>query len=210
MAKSDVITVSSKVNADDIEEATFVLAESHDEGEIIIGAIPTEPGEDGVLKEEWDGSWFSIGDSKKEFICPVTSFEEVEDEKDTFLVEVPAQIRYQGEQEWREVTLYFYLDFNQEEVTGEFVYAFDFSGKQAREVDVMAGDSIRPVYLAVAKNGETTTIASDDEDDVLTFTEDDQITVGRMDVDPGKYLIGFSVTDFSGNSDEEFTEVTIE
>jgi hypothetical protein len=44
----------------------------------------------------------------------------------------------------------------------------------------------------------------------LTFTEDDDITIGRMDVDAGKYLIGFSVTDFSGNSSEEFTEVTIE
>ena len=126
------------------------------------------------------------------------------------MVEVPAQIRYEGEKEWRAVTLYFYLDFNEENVVGEFVYAFDFSGKQAREVDVVAGDSIRPVYVAVDKNGETDLIASDDENDILTFTEDDDITVGMMDVDAGKYLIGFTVTDFSGNSDEEFTEVTIE
>ena len=210
VGKTDFITVTSKVNADDIEEATFVLAESHDEGEIIIGAIPTEPDENGILKEEWDGSWFSIGNSKKEFICPVTSFEELDKGQDTFLVEVPAQIRYEGEKEWRDVTLYFYLDFNEEKVVGEFVYAFDFSGKQAREVDVVAGDSIRPVYVAVDKNGETDLIASDDENDILTFTEDDDITVGMMDVDAGKYLIGFTVTDFSGNSDEEFTEVTIE
>lgn len=207
---TDVITVSSKVNADDIEEATFVLAESHDEGEIIIGAIPTAPDENGVLKEEWDGGWFSIGNSEKEMICPVTDFTEIEDEKDTFLVEVPAQIRYEGETNWRDVTLYFYLDFNEEEVVGEFIYAFDFSGKQPREVDVVAGDSIRPVYIAVDKNGEIEEIASDDPNDILTVTEDDDITVGRMDVAAGKYLIGFTVTDFSGNEDAEFTEVTIE
>jgi hypothetical protein len=210
VAATDVITVSSKVNADDIEEATFVLAQSFPEGEIIIGAIPTEPDENGVLQEEWDGSWFSIGDSQKELICPVTDFTELEDAEDTFLVEVPAQIRYDGEQNWRDITLYFYLDFNQEEVVGEFIYAFDFSGKQPREVEVLAGDSIRPVYIAIDKNGEMDLIASDDENDVLTFTEDDDITIGRMDVDAGKYLIGFTVTDFSGNSSEEFTEVTIE
>lgn len=210
VAASDVITVTSKVNADDIEEATFVLAQTFKEGEIIIGAIPTSPDANGVLKEEWDGSWFSIGDSKKELICPVTDFTELEEEKDTFLVEVPAQIRYEGEQNWRDVTLYFYLDFNEEEVVGEFIYAFDFSGKQPREVDIVTGDSIRPVYLGIAANGESELIASDDEADVLTFTENDDITVGRMDVDAGKYLIGFTVTDFSGNSSEEFTEVTLE
>lgn len=207
---TDVITVSSKVNADDIEEATFVLAESYKEGEIIIGAIPTAPDENGVLKEEWDGSWFSIGDGTKELVCPVTDFTELEEGKDTFLVEVPAQIRYDGETKWRDVTLYFYLDFNEEEVVGEFVYAFDFSGKQPREVDVMVGDSIRPVYIAVDTDGEVELIASDDENDVLKVTEDDDITVGRMDVDAGKYLIGFTVTDFAGNEDAEFTEVTIE
>ena len=210
VSAADVITVSSKVNADDLEEATFVLAESHDEGQIIIGAIPTEPDENGVLKEEWDGQWFSIGDGKKELICPVTDFTELEEAQDTFLVEVPAQIRYEDEQEWRDITLYFYLDFNEEEVVGEFIYAFDFSGKQAREVDVLAGDSIRPVYLAVANNGETDLIASDDENDVLNVTEDDSITVGRMDVAAGKYLLGFTVSDFAGNEDAEFTEVTIE
>lgn len=210
IAQTDVITVTSKVNADDIEEATFVLAESYKEGEIIIGAIPTAPDEKGILSEEWDGSWFSIGDSTKELVCPVTDFTELEDEADTFLVEVPAQVRYDGEQKWRDVTLYFYLDFNQEEVIGEFIYAFDFNGKQPREIDIVAGDSIRPVYLGIDNEGETVEIASDDPEDIFTISEDDSLTVGRMDVAPGKYLIGFTVTDFSGNSDAEFTEVTIE
>jgi len=207
---SDVITVSSRVDADDIEEATFILAESHAEGQIIIGAIPTEPDENGVLQEQWDGQWFSIGDSEKEMICPITDFTEIDEGKDIFLVEVPAQVRYEGEQKWRDVTLYFYLDFNEEEVIGEFIYAFDFSGKQPREVEIVAGDSIRPVYLAVANDGELEEIASDDPNDILEVTEDDSISVGRMDVSAGKYLIGFTVSDFAGNSDAEFTEVTVE
>ncbi|MBX7172445.1 MAG: hypothetical protein K1X72_15870 [Pyrinomonadaceae bacterium] len=210
IAKSDVVTVTSKVNADDIEEATFVLAQSHEEGEIIIGAIPTEPDENGVLKEEWDGSWFSIGDGKKEMICPITNFEEIEDGKDEFLAEVPAQIRYHGSNKWRDVTLYFYLDFKQEEVVGEFVYAFEFKNNRAREIDVEDGDSIRPVYLVVDKDGNSDFIASDDPEDILNVTKDDDITVGEMDVEAGKYLIGFTVTDFSGNTNDEFTEVTIE
>lgn len=210
IAKSDVVTVTSKVNADDIAEATFVLAESNSDGEVIIGAIPTEPDEKGILKEEWDGSWFSIGDGKKELICPITSFEEVEEGTDTFLVEVPAQVRYHGTNKWRDVTMYFYLDFKEEEVVGEFVYAFEYKNNRAREIDIEVGDSIRPVYVAIDKDGESSLIASDDKDDILNVTKDDDITVGEIDVAPGKYLIGFTVTDFSDNTDEEFTEVTIE
>lgn len=210
VAKDDVITVTSQVNADDIDESTFVLAESHNEGEIIIGAIPTEPDENGILKEEWDGSWFSIGDGKKEMICPVTSFDELDNGEDTFLVEVPAQVRSRGTNRWRDVTLYFYLDFNDAEVVGEFIYAFEYKNNRAREVEIETGDMIRPVYLAIDKDGNESLIASDDADDFLNITEDDEITVGRMDVSAGKYLIGFTVTDFSGNDDAAFTEVTIE
>lgn len=210
ITKDDVVTVTSKVNADDIAEATFVLAETDKDGEIIIGAIPTDPDENGVLKEEWDGTWFSIGDGKKELICPITSFEEIEDGKDEYLVEVPAQVRPRGSNKWRDVTLYFLLDFKQEEVIGEFVYAFEVKNNRAREVDIYAGDAIRPVYLSIDKNGDSDFIASDDPNDILNVTEDDDITVGEVDVAPGKYLIGFTVTDYSDNTNEEFTEVTIE
>lgn len=211
VAKDDVITVTAQVKADDIEEATFVLAESHADGEIIIGAIPAEPDEKGLLKEEWDGSWFSIGDGTKELICPITNFEEIEEGTDVYLAEVPAQVRYKGTSQWRNVTLYFQLDFNtDEDVTGEFIYAFEFKNNRAREVSIEAGDSIRPVYIAIDKNGESSMIASDDKADILTVSKDDDLTVGRMDVAPGKYLIGFTVTDFSDNTTEEFTEVTIQ
>ncbi len=210
IAKADVTTVTAEVKANDIAEATFVLAELHDNEQIIIGAIPTEPGEKGVLKEEWDGSWFTIGNSDKEVICPITDFQELDDESDVYWVEVPAQIRFKGTKKWRDVTLYFYLDFNNEEVTGEFVYAFEFKGNQAREIEIEVGDSIRPVYLAIDDNGEETLIASDNEDDIFNIKRDDEITIGRADVEKGKYLIGFVVTDFAGNTDEAFTEVTIE
>ena len=210
VATSDVVKITSSVKADDIAEATFVLAEAYNDGEIIIGAIPTEPDENGKLEEEWDGSWFSIGDSKKELICPITSFEAVGEDDETYLVEVPAQIRAEDSDEWRDVTLYFYLDFTQENTLGEFVYAFEFDGRQAREIDVYVGDSIRPVYLAIDKNGDSELVASTDENDILTFSEDDDINVGRMDVAPGDYFIGFEVTDLSGNSVSEFTEVAVE
>lgn len=210
VAKNDVITVTSKVTADDIGEAEFVLAETDKDGEIIIGAIPTEPDETGVLQEEWDGSWFSIGDGKKELICPITNFVETDDGKDIYLAEVPAQVRYKGTTQWHDVTLYFYLDFNDEEVVGEFVYAFEFDNSRARQVDLETGDSLRPVYVAINKQGVISEIAPDQPANILTVTGDNNITVGRIDVAPGKYLIGFTITDYSENTSEEFTEVTIE
>lgn len=210
ISQADVVTVTAQVKADDIEEATFVLAELHDNEQIIIGAIPTEPDEKGILKEEWDGSWFTIGNSDKEVICPITDFQELDDASDVYWVEVPAQVRFKGSKQWRDITLYFYLDFNDEEVTGEFVYAFEFRGNQAREIELEEGDSIRPVYLAIDNKGETSMMASDDEDNIFNIKRDDEITVGRADVEKGKYLVGFMVTDFAGNIAEKFTEVTIE
>jgi clostripain len=210
VAAADVITVTAQVKADDVAEANFVLAESHDGGQIIIGAIPSAPDEKGVLREEWDGSWFSIGDGKKELICPITNFEELDEAQETYLAEVPAQVRFKGSKQWHDVTLYFYLDFNDEAVVGEFVYAFEFKGNQAREVEIEVGDAIRPVYLAIDNDGNDSLIASDDADDILNVTEDDDITVGRTDVAAGKYLIGFTATDYADNTSEDFTEVTIE
>lgn len=209
VAAADVITVTAKVKPDDVAEASFVLAESHKEGQIIIGALPTEPDEKGVLHEEWDGSWFSIGDGTRELICPISDFEELEDAEDTYIAEVPAQVRFHGEKEWTDVTLYFYLDFNEEEVTGEFIYAIESDGKQTNEVELEAGDSIRPKYLAVTNDGDTGEIASDDPADILTVKDDDDIFVGRMDVAPGKYLIGFLITDYADNTKDEFTEVDV-
>jgi clostripain len=210
VAKDDVITVTAQVKADDIDEAIFVLAKSHNDEQIIIGAIPTEPDEKGLLKEEWDGSWFSIGDESKELICPITNFEELDEAEDTYIVEVSAQIRFKGTKQWRDVTLYFYLDFNDEEVVGEFIYAFEFKGNQAREIEIEAGDSIRPVYLSIDNNGESSLIASDNENDILNVKQTDNITVGRIDVSAGNYLIGFVVTDFAGNTVELFTDIIIE
>lgn len=44
----------------------------------------------------------------------------------------------------------------------------------------------------------------------MNVTADDDITVGRINVAAGKYLVGFTVTDFADNTSEEFTEVSVE
>jgi hypothetical protein len=76
--------------------------------------------------------------------------------------------------------------------------------------DIETRDSIRPVYLAINKQGEISEVAPDKPSSILTVTGDNNITVGRIAVAPGKYLVGFTVTDFSENTSEEFTEVTLE
>lgn len=210
LAKDGVVTVSAKVNADDIEEATFVIAEEHEKQSIIIGSIPTEPDEKGVLHEEWDGSWFSIGDGTREVICPITDFAEIDEGKDIYYAEVPAQVKYRGRKEWNDVTLYFVIDFNDEEASGEFVYAVMESKGVQREVKLDRGDSIRPVYLAIDDEGEESDVASTDPDDVLTISDKEDLYVGNMDVAPGDYSIGFLVTDFAGNVSDKFVDVKID
>lgn len=210
LAKDGVVTVSAKVNADDIEEATFIIAEEHDDQSIIIGSVPTEPDEKGNLIEEWDGSWFSIGDATKEVICPITDFAEIDEGKDIYYVEVPAEVRYKGRKEWNRITLYFVIDFNDEEASGEFVYAIIETKSGQREVKLDKGDSIRPVYLSIDENGDAEEVASTDAADILNITDKEDLYVGNMDVAPGDYSIGFLITDFAGNVSDKFVEVTIE
>jgi hypothetical protein len=208
LAANAVATVTSSVKGDDIAEATFVLAESDGESALIIGAVPTEPDEKGVLREEWDGTWFAITDGKNELICPITDFSELEDEKDIYYAEVPGQVQFKGRREWIDITMYFVLDFSEDEVTGEFVYAFRERNGQLREVDINVGDLVRPVYLMVDADGEVEEVAHTDPADILRVTVDDGLAIGMTEVAAGDYLLGFLVTDYSGNESEEFVEIT--
>lgn len=127
-----------------------------------------------------------------------------------YLAEVPAQIRFKGGKQWRDLTMYFVLDFNQNDVIGEFVYAFEFKGNRAREVFLDAGDSVRPVYLSIDNDGNEDLVAATDEADIIQIKSPDGVAVGRADVAAGKYVIGFTASDYAGNTAEAFTEVTIE
>ena len=209
LAQNGKVVITSAVKGDDIDEATFVIAEQGKDETIIIGAIPTEPDEKGVLREEWDGRWFAISDGKNELICPITDFSELDNEKDIYYAEVPAQVQYKGRKEWHDITMYFVVDFNEEEATGEFVYAFQDKNGQQREVDLDTGDSIRPVYVSVKANGEMEDVAHTDPADILHITADDGLSIGMMDVAPGDYLLGFLVTDYAGNDNDNFVEVSV-
>ena len=209
VGKEDVVTITSTVKGDDIDEATFVLAERTGEDTIIFGAVPSEPDENGILKEEWDGTWFSISDGKTELICPISDYTELDDSEDKYYAEVPAQVRFKGRQEWNDITMYFIVDFNDEEASGQFVYAFQEKNGVQREVEIDTGDSIRPVYIKVDKDGEMEEVAHTDEADILKITADNGLFIGMTDVPAGNYLIGFTVTDLAGNSSEEFTEVEL-
>ena len=210
IAKDDVTQVTAKVDADDVDEALFVLAKNEKDRSIIIGAIPTDPDEKGVLHEEFDGSWFHISDGKNQQICPVTGFEEIDEGKDEYLIEVPAQVRYHGAKNWRDITLYFVVDFKETDATGEFVSAYESVKGNPREIEFEIGDDIRPVYVAVDEKGESEEIASSDAADILHITSNNDLVITNEDVDPGAYSIGFLVTDYAGNTTDKFVDVKIE
>ncbi|HMT09292.1 MAG TPA: clostripain-related cysteine peptidase [Pyrinomonadaceae bacterium] len=207
--KDAEVTVTANVKADDIDEATFILAEKSKDSIILIGAIPTEPDEKGKLTETWDGTWFAISDGKVESICPITDFSEIDGQQDVYVVEVPAQARRKGRNTWKGVTLYFELDLSKDEPTGEFIYAFAESNGQQREFELHVGDSVRPVYVQITEDGEPEEIAATDESDYLTVSKDDGLFIGATEVATGDYLIGFLVTDLAGNDSESLVEVSM-
>lgn len=209
VAKNNEVTVTSNVKGDDIDEATFILAEKDGDAAILIGALPTEPDENGKLTETWDGTWFAISDGKVESICPITDFTEIDGREDVYVVEVPAQARRKGRSAWVDITLYFLIDLTKDEPTGEFIYAFSERNGQQREFELNVGDSVRPVYVRIDEDGESEAVAATDEDDILTVSKDDGIFIGATEVAAGDYLIGFLVTDYAGNDSETLVEVTV-
>jgi len=206
LEKQSSATFSTSVRADDVDECWFVLGRVEDGRVVIIGQMATTLDEAGALKEEWDGGWFSIASGGNEQICPITDMEEVEGEPDTYLATVPVERKRGGA--WEELTLFFYVTFKDDGVTGEFVYAFEDSKFGQRQVDLRKGDVIRPVYVEVDENGAESLVASDHPDDHLTVGADG-LAVRYVDVDPGKYVVGFLVTDYAGNTTEETVEVEI-
>lgn len=207
--KNNEVTVTANVKADDIDEATFILAEKGEDSIILIGAIPTEPDEKGKLTETWDGTWFAISDGKVESICPITDFSEIDGQEDVYVIEVPAQVRRKGRNVWRDVTLYFMLDLSKDEPTGEFIYAFAETNGQQREFELFTGDSVRPVYIQITEDGEPEEVAATDESDYLTVSKNDGIFIGATEVATGEYLIGFLVTDLAGNDADTLVEVSM-
>ncbi|MGB8326763.1 MAG: clostripain-related cysteine peptidase [Steroidobacteraceae bacterium] len=209
MVAGETAEISSLVRADDLDEASFVLARPQGDEQLIIGAVPVEPTASGGLKESWDGQWFTIRDAQTELICPITSFEELDDAQDVYWTAVPAQVRLQGTREWIDVTLNFILDFNGEELSGELIYAVEYSAHGPREIELQGGDDLRPVYFWIDASGKRTLTASDEESDVLHIDNVDDIKVGRSAVPAGNYRLGFLVRDLAGNTAEQFVAIEI-
>ena len=210
-SRGSPVKIVSKVSPEEIAEANFVLARSQDGEQIIMGATPIDLDEAGDLKEDWDGQWFTITDQHTELVAPITSFEEIVDgnDDDVYWVAVPAQLRFHGTREWLDVTLSFELEFKDEEVSGDFIYAVEHTAHGPREIELEAGDDLRPVYRIIDAAGKERSTAALDSEQVLHVTDDDDLRVGRSAVPPGTYLAGFVVSDLAGRQSESYVEVEV-
>jgi hypothetical protein len=202
----NLATVTARVRGDDIDETQFVLAETDGEEQLIYGSLPAKPDQNGILREEWGGVWLKISDGQKELFAPVTDSAQLEEDEELYWIEMPAQVRLRDDNRWRDVTLYFLLDNDANPVAGEFIYAFEFAEAGPREIVLDQGDLLRPVYLFIDKDGDENLIAPTDPDDLLRIKKLDDLTLRLDDVEPGNYLIGFTVTDFAGNYAEDYEE----
>lgn len=215
------VTVTATVNADDLAESYMILARRKGTKRTILGEWPVEADDEGTLSHDWDGRWFMITDGETRLICPISNRESVEggDENDPdadpdgegteYYVEVPAQLKRSDSDDWVDVSLYFYVDFGEEKVTGEFVYAFMETKLGPSEVQLQSGDRLRPVYRVIDDDGTESYAASDNDDEILEIDEEDDLSIETSPVKNGKYDIGFQVVDFSENVAEEFVTLQV-
>lgn len=226
ISPGETITITSEVHADDIQQSRFYLARRIKDIQIMIGEMPAHMDDDDNLSDEWNGKWFILKAGDKELICPITDIESVEeeDEEDAdsdcqadageeagseYFIEVPAQIQRRNKETWVDVSLYFYVDFAEDEITGEFVYAFKNTKQGPTEVPIKPGDKIRPLFLVINDQGDEKYLASDREDEILEIDSADDLSVGMDAVPPGKYDIGFFVYDYSDNYAEQYIEIEV-
>ncbi len=205
------VSIVSQAHSDEIEDASFVLSLVEGGERVVIGAIPVDLDAADDLKEEWDGEWFTITDQHIEFIAPITSFEELSDAggEDIYWAEVPAQLRLRGTREWLNVALSFVLDFRGEEVSGDFIYAVEYSAHGPREIDIDDGDELRPLYEVIDAAGKQR-LEVEPGDHVMHIHDVDDLKVERAAVPPGTYQVGFVVRDLAGRHSEQFVEVEVQ
>lgn len=205
------ITLTADVDADDLEEAYFVLAVENGGERLIMGQWSLDPDDDGKLTEDFDGEWFKLSDGDREIICPLTELEEVEDEEDEWIAEVPAQIRRKNGKRWIDVTLHLYMEVDaNEDWTGELEYAFEQTSAGPREIELRPGDQLRPVYIKTDAKGDVSLVASTDADQILKLDDPEDLEAYTDRIEPGPYLVGFVVTDLSGNSTAKFLRLDVQ
>ena len=209
LAGGNLARITARLSADDIDSASFIVAIPQGDARVMIGALPVEVTDAGELSEEWDGEWFAISDGDNEFICPITEFEELDDAEDVYWAGVPAQVRLNGTAVWLDVTLNFLLDFTANDVSGDLVYAVEQTAHGPREINLGAGDQLRPVYMLIDARGEETPVAEDDADKILHLDRLDDIKVQEVRLPAGRYQVGFMVEDLAGNSSEQMTAIEI-
>jgi hypothetical protein len=218
LAGDDKVKLVSKVHADDIADADFVVAINQGGLRVIMGSLPVDLDAGGDLKENWDGRWFTISNNDVELVAPVSDFEELSDEdgKDVYWATVPAQLRLHGTREWIDVDLNFMIDLSDEdgdgdeEVSGDFIYAVAWTRQGPRELDLDEGDELRAVYETVDAAGKEGLVAAADAAQVIHIGDLDDLKVTETRMPPGKYQVGFAVHDLAGRHSEQFVEVEID
>jgi hypothetical protein len=207
------VKLHSRVRTDELAEASFVLARSERDLDIVIGAIPLKPETGGELDEEWDGEWFTITDQQLEFIAPITGFEELEEEgsEDLYWASVPAQLRVAHTKAWLDVTLSFVLDLREdsEDIGGDFIYAVEFTPHGPREIDIEEGDDLRLVYETIDAKGNERLLPMDGPGQVMHLHDLEDLKVERSRVPPGRYRAGFLVEDLAGRVSDNFVEIEV-
>ena len=203
------ITISSKVAADDLEQARFALSIKEGDERVIIGERPTAVKE-GRLAESWDGRWFTLETKENRFVCPITEMQTLDEKAGLCTAEIPAQAQMGGETRWRDVTLSFDITIANDKVSSRFLYATRSTRYGQVSIKLTKGDKLRAVYVKIDADGNEKTKVSKKKENQLVIGELKDLVVGYRRLEPGTYSVGFTTTDFAQNTNEDYVDIKIE
>jgi hypothetical protein len=163
------------------------------------------------LGHRWRGDWFMLTtDNKKVVTCPITDFQALDDTNQQYLAQVPVELRRKGAETWTQATFIFHVKVKDGKPKGDLVYAFAETKQGPLEVRLKPGDSIRPVYLSIAEDGDVTTWTAQQERAYIQVENPADFTMTWARVGAGRYEVGFEIVNLAGIENIELVPVRVE
>ncbi len=212
-SRDEALQLATKVlNPGDFDYAEFALARQVQGKTIILGTTELDPvswdfiglNDRGIVASLWEGRWFTLRMGNKTMLCPAV-YDDSDADDDAWYLEVTVEMARAGRDNWKDITLEFYYE-DGNDARGELDGTYVFKNGGEREINLRAGDRLRPSLMVIDDQGEVSW--EPDTRSMITLRDPDDFELTQEVVEQEDYLIGFIAEDVNGNSERQFVEIT--
>ena len=204
------VRVTASTVPGEIDRAWLVLGDLDGSDSMIVGQIAVHPNARGQVSRTWDGRWYHLTHGDQAVVCSIDDRVDIDLRKGEFTARIPAELKRRGQKKWQDLTLHFFVrETGRGVAESRLLSAFTETRFGTREVTLGRGDRIRPLYREIEDNGEESLIYSDDREDQIEIGKDATLTLRNERLNPGKWRVGFVVSDHADHHTQAWTDVEL-